>query len=151
MRTCAETDVAFILKVSFVTVIPRIGTQLRIRAVASFTAVGVAFSTFQKEGKQTAAKSSENASVCVLPLLRCTTVPSSMQHNKARCILVLGLHMVLSASPRTVLYRCKLSPVCYPTAKTSHLTVPLMSDQLGRGMQPAPPRYGRRFQLHARR
>lgn len=26
-----------------------------------------------------------------------------MQHNKARCILVLGLHMVLSASPCTVL------------------------------------------------
>lgn len=31
--------------------------------MASFTAVGVAFSTFQKEGKQTAAKSGENASV----------------------------------------------------------------------------------------
>lgn len=124
----------------------KVATVCEPERLVSFTAVGAASPLQKRAGQGNLAMR-----VCVLPLLKCNAVPSSMQHSRARCILVPGLHMLLSASPCTLLLlACKLPPLRSPTAKTSHLTVRLMSDQLGRRMRPAPLCYDPMFQALTR-
>lgn len=113
-KTCAQTDVAFILKVVSGAVIPRIWAQLRLRAVVSFTA---SFSLTKKEGNSSSQGTSVMRVFVLLPLLECNTIPSSMQHSKARCILVPGLHMLLSASPCTLLSLANCHRCVHPQPK----------------------------------
>lgn len=94
-------DTEFMLKRLFTTVIPRIYRAYTNRAMARLYRVcrGVSFSFFKLQSKTDWGQSTEKTRMSdVLPLQTCKTVSRNMQHNTARRIHVLGLHMVLSAS-----------------------------------------------------
>lgn len=148
-QTCAQTDVAFILKVASGAVIPRIWAQLRLRAVVSFTA---SFSLTKKRGEQQQPRHLSNARVRGPTSARVQHHPQQHATQQGPLHPRPGVaHATVGVSLHTSL-ACKLPPVRSPAAKTSHLTVRLMSDQLGGRMQPAAgPCYDRGFQLHARR